>query len=125
MVVPGATPKAQPAAAAPTTSVPQAPKDSQQIQNVSAALDVESSLPLTSVQLDGLVVLKIIKHCREAYPTDVTGQLLGLDVHGVLDVTNCFPFPSDDDDEANGMEHDFGSFFEMVAREEGFTLRFW
>jgi len=47
------------------------------------------------------VVLKIIKHCRESYPTEVTGQLLGLDVNGVLDVTNCFPFPSDDDDEAN------------------------
>lgn len=48
------------------------------------------------------VVLKIIKHCRESYPVDVTGQLLGLDVDGVLEVTNCFPFPSSDDDEASG-----------------------
>jgi translation initiation factor 3 subunit H len=47
-------------------------------------------------------VLKIIKHCRESYPVDVTGQLLGLDVDGILEVTNCFPFPSSDDDEASG-----------------------
>ncbi|KAG1451608.1 hypothetical protein G6F56_008043 [Rhizopus delemar] len=57
--------------------------------------------PLQTIQLDGLVVLKIIKHCRESYPTDVTGQLLGLDDNGVLEVTNCFPFPSDGDDDTS------------------------
>ncbi|KAI8342072.1 hypothetical protein BC941DRAFT_415291 [Chlamydoabsidia padenii] len=59
------------------------------------------SEPLKVVQLDGLVVLKIIKHCRESYPSDVTGQLLGLDNKGALEVTNCFPIPSDDDENAN------------------------
>ena len=39
------------------------------------------------------VVLKIIKHCKEFSPALVTGQLLGLDVGSVLEVTNCFPFP--------------------------------
>lgn len=38
-------------------------------------------------------VLKIIKHCEEFAPALVTGQLLGLDVGSVLEVTNCFPFP--------------------------------
>ena len=38
-------------------------------------------------------VLKIIKHCKEFSPALVTGQLLGLDVGSVLEVTNCFPFP--------------------------------
>lgn len=38
-------------------------------------------------------VLKIIKHCNEFSPALVTGQLLGLDVGSVLEVTNCFPFP--------------------------------
>ncbi|CAO3596423.1 unnamed protein product [Absidia cylindrospora] len=67
------------------------------------------SEPLSVVQLDGLVVLKIIKHCRESYPSDVTGQLLGLDDKGTLEVTNCFPFPSDDDETANGkITKDFG-----------------
>ncbi|KAI8364778.1 uncharacterized protein BYT42DRAFT_541425 [Radiomyces spectabilis] len=65
------------------------------------AVHLPSSEPLKAVQLDGLVVLKIIKHCRESYPSDVTGQLLGLDEQGVLEVTNCFPFPSEDDDDAN------------------------
>ncbi|ORY99098.1 hypothetical protein BCR43DRAFT_471680 [Syncephalastrum racemosum] len=60
-----------------------------------------ASEPLEAVQLEGLVVLKIIKHCRESYPNDVTGQLLGLDEKGTLEVTNCFPFPSDTDENAS------------------------
>ncbi|KAL1924305.1 uncharacterized protein VTP21DRAFT_7340 [Calcarisporiella thermophila] len=77
-------------------------------KNFTAALDVEGSTPLTSVQLDGLVVLKIIKHCRESFPSSVTGQLLGLDVDGVLEVTNCFPFPGskeDDDENVDGAQY--------------------
>lgn len=53
---------------------------------------------LREVELDGLVVLKIIKHCRDAAPEVVTGQLLGLDQDGCLEVTNCFSFPKNDDD---------------------------
>jgi len=49
------------------------------------------------VQLDGLVLLKIIKHCKDRVYETVTGQLLGLDVEGRLEVTNSFPFPSGDD----------------------------
>lgn len=50
------------------------------------------------------VVLKIVKHCQQALPTFVTGQLLGLDIGRSLEVTNCFAFPSSeresDDDSA-------------------------
>lgn len=48
--------------------------------------------------------MKIIKHCSESLPNLVTGQLLGLDVRGSLEVTNCFPFPitKDDDDDERG-----------------------
>ncbi len=49
--------------------------------------------PLRIVQLDGHVILKIVKHCKEGMPTLVTGQLLGLDVGQTLEVTDCFPFP--------------------------------
>jgi translation initiation factor 3 subunit H len=42
-----------------------------------------------------LVLLKIIKHCTENFPEVVTGQLLGLDVGDKLEVTNCFPIPSE------------------------------
>lgn len=38
-------------------------------------------------------ILKIVKHCKEFSPALVTGQLLGLDVGSVLEITNCFPFP--------------------------------
>lgn len=46
------------------------------------------------VQLDGLVLLKLINHSKEAMPDVVSGQLLGLDVGGKLEVTNSFPFPA-------------------------------
>eukprot|EP00008_Paramoeba_atlantica_P003135 CAMPEP_0201490294 /NCGR_PEP_ID=MMETSP0151_2-20130828/26001_1 /ASSEMBLY_ACC=CAM_ASM_000257 /TAXON_ID=200890 /ORGANISM="Paramoeba atlantica, Strain 621/1 / CCAP 1560/9" /LENGTH=326 /DNA_ID=CAMNT_0047876205 /DNA_START=89 /DNA_END=1069 /DNA_ORIENTATION=+ len=49
---------------------------------------------VTEVHLSGLVVLKLIKHCKENVPDLVTGQLLGLDNATTLEVTNCFPFPS-------------------------------
>ncbi|KAI9819009.1 MAG: hypothetical protein M1826_001224 [Phylliscum demangeonii] len=39
------------------------------------------------------VVMKIIKHCSQTFPTTATGSIVGLDVHGVLQVTNSFPFP--------------------------------
>lgn len=56
---------------------------------------------LNEVALDGLVVLKIIKHCRDNIPEIVTGQLLGLDIATSLEVTNCYPFPklSEEDEE--------------------------
>jgi len=68
--------KAATAEAAPTAAAPKAPEST-----------------VSVVELDGLVVLKIIKHCQQALPSFVTGQLLGLDVARTLEVTNCFPFP--------------------------------
>ena len=61
--------------------------------------------PVKQVQLDALVVMKIIKHCREALPALVTGQLLGMDVHDQLEITSCFPFPSRDALDEGG-DHD-------------------
>ncbi|KND01653.1 uncharacterized protein SPPG_03450 [Spizellomyces punctatus DAOM BR117] len=68
------------------------------------------SKPLHEVQLDALVVLKILKHCREYAPVTATGQLLGIDVTGTLEVTNCFPFTSkshedEGQDEMDGAEY--------------------
>jgi translation initiation factor 3 subunit H len=60
--------------------------------------------PLRSVQIDGQVLLKVLKHCKECMPSLVTGQLLGLDIGSTLEVTNAFPFPSESEDggEADG-----------------------
>ena len=68
-----------------------------------------ASTPTTDVvELDSLVVLKIIQHCQEALPTFVTGQLLGLDIGRTLEVTNCFPFPnkSEAEPQRGGAEED-------------------
>jgi len=59
------------------------------------------------------VVLKIVKHCQQALPSFVTGQLLGLDIGRTLEVTNCFPFPGKEsggdssagDDDASAAEY--------------------
>ncbi|MCL7028744.1 hypothetical protein MKW94_029264 [Papaver nudicaule] len=64
-----------------------------------AAVTEEVAQPLRVVQIEGLAVLKIIKHCKESSPALVTGQLIGLDVGSVLEVTNCFPFPIREEDE--------------------------
>lgn len=44
------------------------------------------------------MLLKIVKHCKENLPTPVTGQLLGLDVDGRIEVTDAFPSPSTSDE---------------------------
>lgn len=46
------------------------------------------------VQLEGLVVMKVIKHCQENFPMTVMGQLLGMDRNETLEITNCYPFMS-------------------------------
>ena len=57
------------------------------------AKETNTSAPLRVVQIDGQVLLKIMKHCTDCAPTLVTGQLLGLDIGQTLEVTDCFPFP--------------------------------
>lgn len=37
--------------------------------------------------------MKVIKHCSQKFPTTATGNLVGMDVNGTLEVTNSFPFP--------------------------------
>jgi len=46
------------------------------------------------VQVDGLTLMKILKHARENPNEAASGPLLGLVVNHTLEVTNCFPFPS-------------------------------
>ncbi|THH30075.1 hypothetical protein EUX98_g4102 [Antrodiella citrinella] len=76
-----------------TTPAPAAPTYEAIPASMSKAIDIEADIPLTSVQLDGLVVSKIIKHSREAQGGNAHGLLLGLDLDGTLEVSNCFPLP--------------------------------
>ncbi|EOD46085.1 MOZ protein represents a chromatin-associated acetyltransferase [Neofusicoccum parvum] len=62
--------------------------------------------PLHAVQVEALVVMKMIKHCSAAFPTTATGSLVGMDVNGTLQVTNCFPFPAVDAPADGTSSHD-------------------
>lgn len=88
-------PQAAPTPAAPTYEAIPA--------SMSKAIDIEAEIPLTCVQLDGIVITKILKHSREAFSTTAHGLLLGLDLDGILEVSNSFALPnhnSDDDEKA-------------------------
>ncbi|CAE6458918.1 unnamed protein product [Rhizoctonia solani] len=63
-------------------------------------MDVEAEIPLTTVELDGLVVMKIMKHSQES--SNANGLLVGIDLDGTLNVTNSFAMPNltDDDDKS-------------------------
>lgn len=53
------------------------------------------------VQIDGLVVMKLIKHCHEVENSAsafAQGALLGLVADTRLEITHCFPFPSMSDE---------------------------
>eukprot|EP00019_Armaparvus_languidus_P001784 CAMPEP_0168589734 /NCGR_PEP_ID=MMETSP0420-20121227/6173_1 /TAXON_ID=498008 /ORGANISM="Pessonella sp." /LENGTH=320 /DNA_ID=CAMNT_0008625307 /DNA_START=1 /DNA_END=963 /DNA_ORIENTATION=+ len=65
-------------------------------------------MSIETVELSALVVLKIIKHCSDTSEL-VTGHLLGLDNENKLEITNCFPFPNNDDDDAEeaGVEYQY------------------
>lgn len=52
------------------------------------------------VQCDGLVVMKMVKHCHEESTSNMEvaqGALLGLVVQNRLEITNCFPFSKNDE----------------------------
>ena len=93
----------------------------------------DSVQPLREVHIDGLAVLKIIKHCNSNLPTLVSGSLLGVDVNGILEVTYSYPFPlvkakkensdgnnnnDDDEDKSAGANQEDGREYqtEMMKR---------
>ena len=60
------------------------------------------------------VVMKIIKHCSQTFPTTATGFLVGMDVQGTLQATNCFPFPTIDIPSTDG-HHDSNAASNLAA----------
>jgi len=90
--------------AATSAPAPAAPTYEAIPPSMSTAIDIEAEIPLTCVQLDALVVTKIVQHGREAPSASAHGLLLGLDLDGVLEVSNSFPLPShtsEDDDKSS------------------------
>ncbi|RYP58180.1 hypothetical protein DL769_009070 [Monosporascus sp. CRB-8-3] len=61
-----------------------------------ATADPSKDVPLKAVQVEALVVMKIVKHCSASFPTTATGSIVGMDRDGLLEITNTFPFPTTD-----------------------------
>ncbi|AWO96938.1 putative eukaryotic translation initiation factor 3 subunit H [Scophthalmus maximus] len=76
-----------------------APTTSAVVASTTGTLDS----PVKQIQIEGLVVLKIIKHYQEEGQGSevVQGVLLGLVVEDRLEITNCFPFPQHTEDDAD------------------------
>jgi len=65
--------------------------------------NTESESSIEVVQIDGLVIMKLIKHCHELEASTsgsgiAQGALLGLVADKRLEITHCFPFPSGTDE---------------------------
>ncbi|KAI0330552.1 hypothetical protein GY45DRAFT_1323492 [Cubamyces sp. BRFM 1775] len=99
--------------AAPT---PSAPTYEAIPASMAKVIDIEGEISITSVQLDAMVVSKIIKHAKEAPGSSAHGLLLGLDLDGTLEVSNSFPLPHHSNDEDD-------KSIKSVARYQGAMLR--
>ncbi|KAA6410990.1 MAG: eukaryotic translation initiation factor 3 subunit H [Lasallia pustulata] len=72
-------------------------------------------VPLKAVQMEALVVMKVIKHCSSAFPTTATGFLVGMDtINGTLQATNSFPFPTVEIPNTDG-HHDNNAALSLAA----------
>jgi len=59
---------------------------------------------IKSVHVDALVILQLMKHCKQHSPQAVAGQLLGLDVDDSLQVTHSFGYVQKGSEEAGQQE---------------------
>jgi len=70
--------------------------------------------PIKVVQMDALVYVQIMKHCRQHAPYPVTGMLLGLDVDDALHVTHSFGYVQrTQGDDVHGAHADDGTQYQM------------
>ncbi|KAK3203926.1 hypothetical protein GRF29_106g1059389 [Pseudopithomyces chartarum] len=61
--------------------------------------DALKDSPIKAVQIEALVVMKLVNHAAKTFPTVATGSLVGMESHsqpGLLEVTSCFPFATID-----------------------------
>ncbi|TYZ68196.1 hypothetical protein PybrP1_012972 [[Pythium] brassicae (nom. inval.)] len=91
-----------------TSVKPQSAASLQEAIASAEAIDVFAAVkPVTRVQLEGVALLQILKHCHESSPAVVTGSLLGLesDEEPTLEVTTSFPAPPRADKKREGDEY--------------------
>lgn len=78
--------------------------------------EAQKDVPFKTVQVEALVVMKIVKHCTSSFPTTATGSLVGMDDNGVLEVTNSFPFPTVDVSNTDSHANDASSLAAAAPR---------
>ncbi|KAF8331497.1 uncharacterized protein EI90DRAFT_2972613 [Cantharellus anzutake] len=78
-------------------------------------MDVEAEIPVTKVQVDGMVLMKIIKHGKEA-SGNAAGLLLGLDLDGTLEISNSFPLPLSSEGEDKVLRTSGGRYESTLLR---------
>jgi len=79
-------------------------------------VDSKQMEPIQHVQIDALVFLQVMKHCRQHAPHTVTGQLLGLDVENTLQVTHSFGYVQRSDETAGHQED--GEQYQMETMKQ-------
>eukprot|EP00449_Zooxanthella_nutricula_P017063 CAMPEP_0198535658 /NCGR_PEP_ID=MMETSP1462-20131121/39826_1 /TAXON_ID=1333877 /ORGANISM="Brandtodinium nutriculum, Strain RCC3387" /LENGTH=344 /DNA_ID=CAMNT_0044265597 /DNA_START=62 /DNA_END=1096 /DNA_ORIENTATION=+ len=82
----------------------------QHVHNLDGGHGSSRDEPLKLVQIDALVFMQIMKHCRQHTPKPVTGQLLGLDVDDTLQVTHSYGYVQRMSDESG---HEDGEKYQM------------
>lgn len=65
--------------------------------------------------------MKIIKHCSQTFPTTATGSLVGMDVNGILQITNTFPFPTVDAPAQDGHQDQHSNLAAAAPRAKANT----
>lgn len=66
---------------------------------------------------------KIIKHAREASSTLAHGLLLGLDLDGILEVSNSFPLPAHSGEDDDKSAKSTGMAVHLIYRGDSYLTR--
>ncbi|KAL6703197.1 hypothetical protein ACN47E_010126 [Coniothyrium glycines] len=64
--------------------------------------DAPKDVPFKAVQIEALVAIKIATASGKSFPSLATGSIVGMEKNGVLEITNCFPFPEISAAQADG-----------------------
>ncbi|KAI0030645.1 hypothetical protein K488DRAFT_79515 [Vararia minispora EC-137] len=95
---------------------PQAPVHDAIPASMSKLIDIEADIPVQVVQLDAMVVSKIIQHSSTSHHSNIHGLLLGLDLDGILEVSNSFPLPHNTADEDDKSTKNLGRYQASMLR---------
>lgn len=72
----------------------------------------------TGIEIEGSVLLSVVRHTSENYPSLYSGSLLGFeDDSGAINVTHAYPFPYPDQYEGGSLRSKSGSKYQLEILE--------